>query len=129
MSQPVNVPALLKPYIHAYYAKDLEALVCCFSGDAILRLSGPVSTVQGKAGIRAYYADLFPTLDTMKLHRSRFLTLEGEVASLNELTMVLPGQWAEPRHFISIQIYRFDEAGLISNMSTFVDLESAVRLE
>jgi hypothetical protein len=64
----------------------------------------------------------------MKLHRSRFLTLEEEVASLNELTMVLPGQWEEPRHFISIQVFRFDEAGLISSLSTFVDLEGAFRM-
>lgn len=128
MSQPPHVPLQLKPYIQAYYAKDLDALVGCFSEGAVLRLSGPVGRVQGRAAIRAYFGELLQTLDSMKLHRSRFFTLEGEVASFNELTMALPGQWAEPRHFMSIQVYRFDEAGLISSQSTFVDLEGAVRL-
>jgi hypothetical protein len=128
MPQPTNVPALLQPYVQAYSAKDLEALVACFSEDAILRSEGPVGTIQGKVTIRAFFKLMLPTLDDMKLHRIRYLTLDQEIAALSELTMALPGLWAEPRHFVTIQVFMFDEAGLISNLSTFVDVEGAVRL-
>ncbi|MCE1205468.1 MAG: nuclear transport factor 2 family protein [Holophagaceae bacterium] len=125
---PPNTPSLLLPYLQAYFAHDLEEVLACFAEDATLWSAGLEAPLKGREALRAFYRQTLPLQEKMKLHCIRSMVLGQEVVSLSELTMVLPSLWSEPRHFTTITVYLFNEAGRIQDLRMFVDVEGAIPL-
>jgi len=126
---PIKVPAEIERYYRAYEREDLDTLEACFTEDAELRANSQPEPVRGRESIRAYHADLLPSVRGTRLHRHRFISMPGSTAIYTEMTMRLRDRG--PGHFLltSIMVFEFDPAGLISRLLVFADLEGAVPMD
>ena len=124
--QKLKVPSEIEAYYEAFLAADLEGILACFSPDAEVRSTGLPQPARGPAQLRAYFEAMLDLSRDMKLHRHRFLVIPQAVSVTSEITMPLPGRGPTPYLFTSVQVYELDDAGLISRLLTFTDLDGAV---
>lgn len=104
--------AVVQRQLEAYNARDIEAYAACFADDAQgFDLGVPTPTLDGKAAIRARYAELFarsPQLHSTVVNRTAFA---GVVIDYEHIT----GRLGEPGVFEIMVIFEV-EAGLIRRM-------------
>lgn len=126
----LKVPAALKPHFDAFFAADPVRIAACFSEDACLRDQQHPEGLIGREAIRLHYQAFFAQAAEFELLRVRFLALGQDHMSVSELALGHPTIGADRHLLVSGQLYEMDGAsGLIRRLSTFIDLDGAVRFE
>lgn len=126
---PIKVPAEIERYYRAWEQEDLDALASCFTGDVELRANTHPAPIQGREGVRAYHADLVPSVLETRILRHRFVSMPGSIAVSTEMTMRLPGRGPGRYLVTSIMVFEFDPTGLISKLLVFVDQEGIMPMD
>ncbi|HEX9010036.1 MAG TPA: nuclear transport factor 2 family protein [Holophagaceae bacterium] len=124
----VKVPPLLQPYVEAWGNQDAGALAACF--EEACEFHSPLldHPLKGRASVHAYFSDLFFKFPGIQTHGSRFFVHGNSALTVTELTVENPS-WGRGRYLMTTaQLQRFSEAGLISRMEVYTDVEAAVKL-
>lgn len=124
----VKVPPLLQPYVEAWGNQDAEALAACF--EEACEFVSPLldHPLKGRASVHAYFSDLFSKFPGIQTHGSRFFVHGNSALTVTELTVENPS-WGQGRYLMTTaQLQRFSDAGLISRMEVYTDVEAAVKL-
>ena len=126
----LKVPAALRPHFDAFFAADPDRLAACFTADGCVRTLQNPEGMHGRDAIRGHYRAFFAESAQFELLRVRFLTLGRDFLSVSELALGHPEIGTERHLLFSAQVYELEPGGpLIRRLSTFVDLEGAVRFE
>ncbi|MBI1754315.1 MAG: nuclear transport factor 2 family protein [Acidobacteria bacterium] len=126
---PIKVPPEIEPYYRAWQREDLEALAVCFTEGIELRANTHPAPIRGREGLRAYHADLVPSVRETRILRHRFVSMPGSTAVSTEMTMRLPERGPGRYLVTSMMVFEFDPAGLISRLLVFVDREGIVPMD
>ncbi|HJW43794.1 MAG TPA: nuclear transport factor 2 family protein [Geothrix sp.] len=124
----VKIPPRLQAYVEAWGKEDADALAACFDEPCEFLSPLVAAPLRSRAEIRAYFADLFQRVPGIQTHGSRFFMLGSSTLTVTELTVRNPS-WGEGLYLMtSAQLQRFSEAGLITHMEVFLDVEAAVKV-
>lgn len=126
---PVKVPPEIERYYRAYEREDLDTLASCFTEHVELRCNTLPAPVWGREGMRAYHAELLPSVLETRLLRHRFISMPGATAVTTEMTMRLEKRGPGRFLLTSTMVFEFDPAGLISRLLVFVDLDGILPMD
>jgi len=118
---------LIEPYFDAIDSSDLDRLIACFTHDAEFQLAGVTPVLVGHEAIRSFFAARWHSFSTQKAIRRRCFLNGLEVITVAEIKVTIP-ELGEDEVILQIaQRYLFEPSGLITKLTDFFDLTSAVR--
>nr|WP_320131692.1 nuclear transport factor 2 family protein [uncultured Holophaga sp.] len=126
MAFDVSTYGLLKPFLDAIDAMDLDRLIACFSPEVEFQLAETTPVLVGKAALRMFYEEHWHSFSGQKAISRTFLTNGLEVISISELKVPIP-EMGEGLFILPIvQRFVFEPSGLIVKLTDFLDFKRAI---
>nr|WP_320131709.1 nuclear transport factor 2 family protein [uncultured Holophaga sp.] len=119
---------LLNPYLAAIDACDLDRLVDCFAEGVEFQLAETTPVLVGKEALRQFFLARWQSFAHQKAFLRRSFTNGLEIITVAEIQVTIP-ELGEGLFILPIaQHFMFDALGLITKLTDYLDIKSAVRI-